>query len=143
MVETFEGLFIIYIQRRMNLRFNIVLIYPSSINLDISIKEGTLTCKLFEKREPFPFLIVKLSHLQSNIPQNIFYSAIKGEFLKMSFSTLYLRDFIPKAIELLEHMKQQVSKHGVTDASLGKIILVHPENFPKYFLRKFTLRLVL
>ena len=143
MVETFEGLFIIYIQRRMNLRFNIVLIYPSSINLDISIKEGTLTCKLFEKREPFPFLIVKLSHLRSNIPQNIFYSAIKGEFLKMSFSTLYLRDFIPKAIELLEHMKQQVSKHGVTDTSLGKIILVHPESFPKYFLRKFTLRLVL
>ena len=46
----------------------------------------------------------------------------------MPFSTLCLSDFIPKATESLERMKQQVSKRGATDISLRKMILVHPES---------------
>ena len=38
----------------------------------------------------------------------IFYSAIKGEFLRTARSTLCLREFITKAKELLERIKQQV-----------------------------------
>lgn len=43
-----------------------------------------------------PFSVVRFPHTESNIPQNIFYSGIKGEFLRTAPSTLCLRAFIPK-----------------------------------------------
>ena len=74
-----------------------------------------------------------MSHIESDIPQNIFSPAKKGDFLRISFSTLSLRDFIPKAKELLERMKQQGFKRGTTGTtSLRKIILAHPESFQHF-----------
>ena len=70
-----------------------------------------------------------MPHIESNIPQSNFYSVIKGEFLRIARSTLSLRDFIPKAKELLECMKQQGSKRGITGIPLRKIKLAHPESF--------------
>lgn len=54
------------------------------LNLDITIKEGTFIYKLFDNRESFPFSIARICHIKSNIPQNIFYLPIKGEFLMIS-----------------------------------------------------------
>ena len=99
------------------------------MNLDITIKEGTFIHKLFDKGDSFPFSFVRMPHIESNIPQNIFYSAIKAAFLRIARSTLCLRDFTPKVKELLERMKQQGSKCGTTGTSLRKMILAHPKCF--------------
>ena len=40
--------------------------------------------------------------IQSNIPLNIFHSAIKAEFLRTVHSPVCLRDFIPKTKEVLD-----------------------------------------
>ena len=102
------------------------------MNLDITIKEGTFEYELFDKRDSFPFSTVRIPHIESNIPQNIFYSAVKGEFLRTARSTLCLRDFKPKTKELLERMKQQGSKRRTRGTSLRKVILVHPESFQQF-----------
>ena len=72
--------------------------------------------------------------IKSNFLLKYFYSAIKGKFLRISGSTVCIRDFIHKAKELLEGMKQQGSKRGTTDTSLRKIILAHPESFQHFSL---------
>ena len=38
------------------------------LNLDITIKEVTVIYNLFEKRHYFPFSVVRMSHIESNIP---------------------------------------------------------------------------
>ena len=38
------------------------------------------------------------------------------------------QEFIPKAKELLERMKQQGSKRGINGTSLRRIILANPES---------------
>ena len=64
-----------------------------------------------------------MHHLETNIPQNIFYLAMKSELLlRMAHSTLCLGDLITK--ELLKRMKQQGSKHNVTNSSLRKILFM-------------------
>ena len=107
-------------------------IATNPLNLDIIIIEGTFVYKLFGKRDCFPFSIVRMSHIESIIPHNVFYSAIKGGFLRIASSTLCLRDFISKTKDLLEHMKQQGSKSGNTGTSLRKIILAHSESFQHF-----------
>ena len=70
-----------------------------------------------------------MPHIESNIPQNIFQSAIKGEFLRTAHSALCLTVFIPKAKELSKCMKRQGSKLRTTSTSLKKIIIAHPDSF--------------
>ena len=102
------------------------------MNLDIPIKEGTFIHKLFDKRDSLPFSIVRIPHIESNIPQNVFYSAIKGQFLGTVCSIICLKDFMSKAKELLERIKQQCSKRGTTGTSLIKTILAHTESFQHF-----------
>ena len=42
--------------------------YVTFLNLDITIREGTVIYNLFEKRHSFPFSVVRMSHIESNIP---------------------------------------------------------------------------
>ena len=72
------------------------------LNLDITIKEGTFIYKLLDKRDSFPFSTVRIPRKESNTAQIVFNSGIKGEFLIIARSTIYLRDFITKAKELAE-----------------------------------------
>ena len=51
-----------------------------------------------------------MPNIDSNIPQNIFDSKIKGEFLTIARSTFYLDGFIPKSKEPLDRMDLQGSK---------------------------------
>ena len=62
--------------------------HASFLNLDITILEGEFVYKLFDKRDNFPFSIVRMTYVDSNIPESIFYSALVGEFLRITHSTL-------------------------------------------------------
>ena len=90
--------------------------------------EETFIYSLLHKRGSFLFSIVRMLHIESKIPQKMFYSAIKNEFLRIARSTLCLRDFMPKTEVLFERMKQQGSKQKITKRFQGKILLAHPES---------------
>ena len=106
--------------------------HATFFNFYITIREGTFIYKLFDKRDSFPFSIVRMPRIESNIPQNVFYLAIKGDFLRISCSTLCLRYFIPNAKQLLVLIKQQDSKRCTTGTSLKMTILAYPENFQHF-----------
>ena len=71
------------------------------LNLDIRIEQGQFVYKLYDKRDAFPFSIVRMPYLSSNIPKTIFYSVLVGEFLRIARATLLVSDFIPKGIDLV------------------------------------------
>ena len=79
------------------------------LNLNVTIMEGTFIWGLFDKRTSFYFsiFIVRMHLIKSNISQNIFYSVINSDFVRTACSTLLLRDFLPKAKELLKLMKKR------------------------------------
>ena len=79
------------------------------LNLDVTAKDGVFIYKLFDKRDAFPFFIVRIAYINSNIPKSIFYSALVGEFLRIACSCLLYKDFHEKAIELLNRMKAQAA----------------------------------
>ena len=61
--------------------------HATFLNLEMTINEETFIYKLFVKIDSFPFLIVRMPHVESNISQKFFYSAIKSEFLRTVCST--------------------------------------------------------
>ena len=106
--------------------------HASFLNLDITINEGIFVYKLFDKRDAFPFSIVRMPHMDSNIPESIFYSALVGEFLRIARSTLLLDDFKGKAKVLCQRMLSQGANRGITKRNLQKIISRHPADFSRF-----------
>ena len=94
--------------------------------LSIKIEDRRFIYKLFDKRDDFPFFIVRMPHMSSNIPQSIFYSALVGEFLRIGRSTLRFEDFVPKAKELFDRMLTQGAKASVSRKMILKIMSKHP-----------------
>ena len=46
--------------------------HATFLNLDKTIKEGTFKYNLFDRRDSFPYSIIRMSRIESNIPQSIF-----------------------------------------------------------------------
>jgi len=106
--------------------------HASFLNLDITIDNGIFVYKLFDKRDTFPFSIVKMPRLDSNIPESIFYSALVGEFIRIARSTLLSQDFIVKAKELCQRIRKQGANLGILARKLKNIISRHPEDFSHF-----------
>ena len=106
--------------------------HASFLSLDITIVDKVFIYKLFDKRDAFPFSIVRMPHLQSNIPRSIFYSALVGEFLRIARSTLLLEDFLPRAKDLLKRMESQGANIFISKRHLRKIVHDHPSNFLQF-----------
>ena len=104
----------------------------SFLSLFININEGIFVYKLFDKRDGFPFSIVRMPYVSSNIPESIFYSAMVGEFLRIARSTLFFNDFLPKACELIHRLNNQGAKQHISIRHLRKIIQRHPDDFTHF-----------
>ena len=52
------------------------------------IKDGMFVYKLFDKRDSFPFEIVRMPNLKSNIPDHVFYGSFIAEVLRIGRATL-------------------------------------------------------
>ena len=104
----------------------------SFLNLDIRVEENQLFYKLYDKRDEFPFSIVRMPYLSSNIPKKIFYSALIGEFLRIARATFYLSDYEPKAIDLVKRIVNQGSDRKCVEKYILKIIRRHPDSFYQF-----------
>ena len=82
-------------------------IHATFLELDILIKEDIFIYKLFDKRDDFPFSIVRMPDLNGNIPSTMFYGSVMSEFLRIARCTLLLEDFVPRAKKLFERMCNQ------------------------------------
>ena len=107
-------------------------VHASFLNLDITIKDGIFVYKLYDKRDAFPFSIIRMPYTSSNIPESIFYSAMVGEFLRIARSTLLYEDFLPKACELIRRLNNQGAKRYISSHNLRKVIHRHQEEFSRF-----------
>lgn len=76
--------------------------------MGIKIEDDIFVYKLFDKKIKFPFLVVCVCYLSSNIPSSVFYGSILSGFLKIAACTLALTDFMPEASQLYTRMVTQV-----------------------------------
>jgi len=105
--------------------------HATFLDLDITIKDGCFIYKLFDKRDTFPFFIVRMPHIDSNIPSTIFYGAIFSEILRITRCTLLFEDLVPKLSELCKRMITQ----GATKKFICKQIKKGFNRYPEWFVK--------
>ena len=106
--------------------------HATFLDLDITIINKTFVYKLFDKRDAFPFFIVRMPHLCSNIPSSIFYGSVFSEFLRIARCSLLFHDFQDKASSLFQRMISQGGKHNCLINQLRKAFERYPNTFAKF-----------
>ena len=106
--------------------------HATFLELDISIQDGLFVYKLFDKRDDFPFFIIRMPDLSGNLPNHIFYGSVMSEFLRIARATLLYHDFLPKASELFHRMLNQNGNRSMILLQLKKAITNHSEIFRRF-----------
>ena len=106
--------------------------HATFLELDISIQEGCYIYKLFDKRDDFPFSIVRMPDIHGNIPNNIFYGSVMAEILRIARASLLYKDFVTSMIKLLTRMKNQGGVFQKLHQQIKKAIGRYPHLFSKY-----------
>ena len=112
--------------------------HATFLELDITIKDGIFVYKLFDKRDNFPFFIVRMPDLSGNIPEHVFYGSICSEFLRIARATLLYDDFLPKGRNLLSRMLNQGASVRRIFRHLDKLFNNHDAAFSS-FNRRFDI----
>ena len=105
---------------------NIDKLEASFLDLNIKIKDGKFHFGLFDKRDPFPFSIIRMPDKASNVPSSIVYSAMGVESLRTARASNNPESFSTAIKPLIACMSRQ----GV---SIGKINSSILKSFNKHF----------
>ena len=106
--------------------------HATFLDLDITIQNVCFFYKLFDKRDNFHFSIVRMSDLSGNIPDHVFYGSVMSEFLRIARTTLFYRDFPPKARDLFRRMVNQNEDKYKLLFQLKKAIINHNQTFSSF-----------
>ena len=102
------------------------------LELELNISDGICVYKLFDKRDAFPFFIVRMPDLSGNIPLHVFYGSVMSEFLRIARATLYYADFLPVASNLLKRMINQGGSKVKLLQQVSKAVQRHPNAFKTF-----------
>ena len=114
-------------------RENVDTSYASFLDLSIRIQNGKFITSLFDKRDNFPFNIVRMPFSSSNMPSKIFYSSIGAEILRIARTTTKTDDFINSGKMILQRMVKQGADSSRTKKTLCKTIDKYNKTFSHLF----------
>ena len=106
--------------------------HATFMDLEINVCDGIFVYKLFEKRDGFPFFIVRMPDLSGNIPSHVFYGSVMSEFLRIARCTLLYTDFLKSACGLFTRMINQGGSKEQLLRQISKAITRHPIPFNKF-----------
>ena len=106
--------------------------HATFLDLDIKINGDKFVYKLFDKRDEFPFFVVRMPDRRSNIPSYIFYGTIRSEIIRIARSTLLLDDFVPKMGAFFKRMLNQGADRQKMLLQYTKACVNHFLSFDKF-----------
>ena len=97
----------------------------SFLDLDIKVEDRVFVYNQYDKRDAFPFSIVRLPFVCSIMPSKIFYSSISAEILRIGRTSSSAADFVSRSRVILDRMSKQGSDKARVLKSLVKMFNNH------------------
>ena len=101
----------------------------SFLDLNISIIDSKFVVSLYDKRDYFPFSIVRMPYKCSNMPSSIFYASLGAEILRIARATNTREHFIESSRQILCRMRKQGALELKVINTLNKTFGRHPHDF--------------
>ena len=97
----------------------------SFLDLNIKTKDGRFQFGLFDKRDSFPFSIVRMPDQSSNVPSSIVHSDIGAESLRVARASNNPESFSTAIKPLIARMSRQGVSIGKINSSILKFFNKH------------------
>ena len=101
-------------------------------DLEVEVVDGKFNFELYDKRDSFNFYIVRMPHLDSNIPPFTFYGSVFSEFLRIARCSSNINSFISTAHNLFNRVTSQGRSTRQILGHLGKVQTRYPDELGKY-----------
>ena len=101
----------------------------SFLDLNIKIEDGKFRFGLFDKRDSFPFFIVRMLDKSSDVPSSIVYSAIGAELLRIARASNNPESFSTAIKPLIARMSRQGVSNERIYSSILKFFNRHHSGF--------------
>ena len=95
------------------------------LDLNIVINNNTFQVSLYDKRDSFPFTIVRMPYHSSNMPSKIFYSSLGAEILRIGKANNNSCSFYNSARIIVQRMIKQGGKITNITKTLKKVFCKH------------------
>ena len=113
-------------------RENISSTEASFLDLHIKIDNNKFALSLYDKRDNFPFSIVRMPYASSNIPSKVFYSSLGAEILRIGRTTSNRDGFRMSSQKIIGRMMKQGGIKNKIHQCLCKIYGRHFEVFRSF-----------
>ena len=104
----------------------------NDLDLDLEITDKIICGKLIDKRDAFPFSVVRMPYKCSNMPYKMFYSTISAEVLRICRATSEYESFLISVAKLITRMQKQGAKTLSISKIMMKMMSRHWHNFSKF-----------
>ena len=100
------------------------------LDLNIEINDtNNFNISLFDKRDTFPFSIVRMPFLDSNIPSKMFYSSLGAEILRIGRASNSSTGFLRSSNKIVNRMLKQGGNLSKITKTLKKVYGQHFHTF--------------
>ena len=90
------------------------------MDLNIKIENNKFSLSLYDKRDTFPFSIVRMPYLSSNIPSKMFYATLGAEVLRIGRTSTVLNSFVSSSQRIIKRMQKQGGRSSAIVKCLQK-----------------------
>ena len=104
----------------------------SFLDLMICIENNKFNTNLYDKRDDFPFSVVRMPYLDSNIPSKILYSSFGAEVLRYARNTSKIEVFLDNCNNLILRMVKQGGRIERLSNVVNNIVGRHIDTFSKF-----------
>ena len=104
----------------------------SFLDLNIKIQSDKFSYGLYDKRDSFPFSIVRMPHVCSNMPAFIFYSCFAAEILRIARASSCPENFIIASRTIIKRAIKQGAILNRLKKSLAKSFESHLDTYSNF-----------
>ena len=112
----------------------------SYLDLDITIVNNKFQYQLYDKRNAFPFKIVRFPFKSSNIPQRMFFATVQAEIIRISRATSLFDHFLASCKPFLLRITNQGARKSDLNKPVTNIINSHQSELTKFHSNKDHIR---
>ena len=102
------------------------------LDMEINIIDNKYIYNLYDKRDSYPFFIVRFPYKCSNIPSKIFHSTIGAETLRICRASSTLPAFLKSTKPFYSRMVNQGARDNSIKHVLNKFFNRHKQDFSKF-----------
>ena len=102
------------------------------LDMNVKIVDGSITTKVYCKADTFPFQVISLPYLESNLDKGVCYRVFYGQMVRFQRLCTNREDFESRAGFLLDILKNRGYKLGLLGRQFSRAIGKYIVEFQKW-----------